>query len=499
MPKTLDRRTFIARGAAVAGGGLLSTTALERLNAANASASKGRRHHSESYGPLALTRDQRGVEVLALPAGFSYVTFSHSGSTMSDGNPTPLALDGMSAFSGRSRGEVRLVRNSEDRNLPGEGSVGGDPAAKYDPLGGGGTTTLVYDEYRRRLVEDYISLNGTIVNCAGGRGFGLRSWITAEESVAGPDSADVETPFVERHGYLFEVPLSRGPDELEKGEPIRAAGRFSHEAVAVDQRHGIVYETEDPSSGRGAGFYRYLPRNPHKLTKGGRLQMLAVRDHPQLDMREGQQVGRSLPVTWVDIDEPDPAYADIDDPGGVFQQGYAKGGALFNRLEGCWEDHGRIFFVSTSGGDAKNGDVNDDAYAEGFGQIWKYRPCRWGGTLELVYESPGAAQLDSPDNLTVTPRGGLIVCEDDASSTLVDTHPLAPGIENVNRVIGIDRGGDAFEFAVNVLNGSELAGCCFSPSGRTLFFNIFGRATFSEDRVEGMTCAVTGPWKHGPL
>lgn len=48
MPKTLDRRTFIARGAAVAGGGLLSTTALERLNAANASAPKGRRHHSES-------------------------------------------------------------------------------------------------------------------------------------------------------------------------------------------------------------------------------------------------------------------------------------------------------------------------------------------------------------------------------------------------------------------------------------------------------------------
>ena len=151
MPKTLDRRTFIARGAAVAGGGLLSTTALERLNAANASAPKGRRHHSESYGPLARTPDQRGVEVLALPAGFSYVTFSHSGSTMSDGNPTPLALDGMSAFSGPSRGEVRLVRNSEDRNLPGEGSVGGDPAAKYDPLGGGGTTTLVYDEYRREL------------------------------------------------------------------------------------------------------------------------------------------------------------------------------------------------------------------------------------------------------------------------------------------------------------------------------------------------------------
>ena len=359
MPNTLDRRTFIARGAAVAGGGLLSTTALERLNAANASPSKGRPHHSESYGPLARTPDQRGVEVLALPAGFSYVTFSHSGSTMSDGNPTPLALDGMSAFSGRSRGEVRLVRNSEDRNLPGEGSVGGDPAAKYDPQGGGGTTTLVYDEHRRELV---VRLHQPQRH---DRELRRRARLRAAQldHRRGVDRRarsrrrrrDV---FPERHGYLFEVPLSRGPGELEKGEPIRAAGRFSHEAVAVDQRHGIVYETEDPGSGRGAGFYRYLPRNPHRLTKGGRLQMLAVRDHPQLDMREGQQVGRRLPVTWVDIDEPDPEYVDIDDPRGVFPQGYAKGGALFNRLEGCWEDHGRIFFVSTSGGDAKNGDVN---------------------------------------------------------------------------------------------------------------------------------------------
>ena len=168
-------------------------------------------------------------------------------------------------------------------------------------------------------------------------------------------------------------------------------------------------------------------------------------------------------MTWVDIDEPDPDYAAIDDPRGVFQQGFAKGGALFNRLEGCWEDHGRIFFVSTSGGDAKNGDVNRRSIRGGLRADLEVPPRRWGGTLELVYESPGAAQLDSPDNLTVTPRGGLIVCEDDASSKLVDTHRLAPGIENVNRLIGIDRGGDAFEFAVNVLNGSELAGCCFSP------------------------------------
>jgi uncharacterized protein len=131
--------------------------------------------------------------------------------------------------------------------------------------------------------------------------------------------------------------------------------------------------------------------------------------------------------------------------------------------------------------------------------VWAYRPGVASGTLTLVYESPSGSEMDSPDNLTVTPRGGLMLCEDDASSRYVDTHPLAPGIEDVNRLIGLTPGGEAFEFAVNVLNGSELAGACFSPSGRTLFFNIYGRATIAGEPIEGMTCAVTGPWRRGPL
>jgi secreted PhoX family phosphatase len=494
--RPLNRRTFLTRSVA-AGGSLLSLTALERLALRDAAAGRGRQR-PRSYGPLERKPDQRGVEVLALPAGFSYVTFSHTGSTMSDGNLTPLALDGMAAFHGGQRGLVRLVRNSEDRNAAGAGSVGGDPSARYDPDGGGGTTTLVYDEQTRSLLSDFVSLNGTTVNCAGGIGYRARSWLTGEETVRGPDASAAGERFSQRHGYLFEVPVRRGPGELEQGEPLRAAGRFSHEAAAVDQRTGVVYETEDPGSGRGAGFYRFLPDDPCELTKGGRLQMLAVRDRPQLDMREGQQVGERLEVTWVDIDDADPEQLDLSDPRGTFFQGYAKGGALFNRLEGCWEDGGSIFFVSTSGGDAKNGDVNPDGYEEGFGQVWEYCPWWRDGVLRLVYESPGATELDSPDNLTVTPRGGLILCEDDASSQHVDTHPLAPGIENVNRVVGIDRHGRPFELAVNVLNESELAGCCFSPSGRTLFFNVFGSAVTGQG-VEGMTCAVTGPWWKGPL
>jgi len=496
METGLDRRAFFTR-AAIAGGGLLSMGAIERLVARDA---LGARLGSEPYGPLRRVADQRGVEVLALPVGFSYVTFSHTGSVMSDGNPTPLALDGMGAFAGSTKGRVRLVRNSEDRNPAGTtGGVLGDRTAAYDPTGYGGTTTLVYDEQRRRLVRDFVSLNGTTVNCAGGISYRRRFWMTCEETVAGPDSADPAARFAKRHGYLFLTPVSRGPNELELGVPIVAAGRFAHEAAAVDQGTGIVYETEDPGSGFGAGFYRFTPNNPDDLTGGGVLDMLAIAGQPKVDLREGRTRGQSLPVQWVRIDNPDPELTAIGDPRSTFNQGWAKGGAKFNRLEGCWEDDGTIFFVSTSGGDAKNGDVNSDGYAEGFGQIWAYRPGSGGGTLTLVYESPSGSEMDGPDNITVTPRGGLITCEDDPSSAYADTHPLAPGIENVNRLIGLGRGGEAFEFAVNVLNASEMAGACFSPSGRTLFFNLFGRARFDEDAVEGMTCAVTGPWQRGPL
>jgi secreted PhoX family phosphatase len=508
----LDRRTFLVRAAA-AGGGLVSMGAVERLVARDA-LGQGWRPSAQPYGPLRRVADQRGVEVLALPAGFSYVTFSHTGSRMSDGNMTPLALDGMGSFAGgRRRGHghghddhgrdrlVRLVRNSEDRNPAGTvGGLVGDRSAAYDPTAFGGTTTLVYDEHRRRLVQDFVSLNGTTVNCAGGISYRRRYWLTGEETVGGPDSADPAARFAKRHGYLFQTPVDRGPRELRPGEPIVAAGRFSHEAAAVDQRTGIVYETEDPGSGVGAGFYRYTPRDPDNLSKGGTLDMLAIAGQPHVDLREGRTRGERLPVEWVRIDKPDPELTSVGDPRSTFNQGWGKGGAKFNRLEGCWEDDSTIFFVSTSGGDSKNGDVNPDGYREGFGQVWAYQPARrGGGTLMLVYESPSGAVLDSPDNLTVTPRGGLVACEDDASSAFVDTHPLAPGIQNVNRLIGITRSGHAFELAVNVLNGSELAGVCFSPSGRTMFFNLFGRARFDEPAVEGMTCAVTGPWHRGPL
>ena len=80
----MDRRAFIARGIAATGGGALSAVALERLAHRSALADKERHDHG-TYGELSPVADQRGIEVLALPAGFSYVTFGHIASQMSDG------------------------------------------------------------------------------------------------------------------------------------------------------------------------------------------------------------------------------------------------------------------------------------------------------------------------------------------------------------------------------------------------------------------------------
>ncbi|GAA2625212.1 DUF839 domain-containing protein [Actinomadura fulvescens] len=489
----LDRRGFLA----TAGGTVAAGLATQTLGSHAAWAAAGRPHHDRvGYGPLRRTRAKNtGEELLALPAGFSYTVFGTTGSTMDDGVATPIAHDGMAAFASPRRGAVRLIRNHEVRTTPGNptGRVYVPGSARYDELGVAGTTTLDVDPHTGRVLQSFVSLNGTIVNCAGGIMYRHQGWLTCEETIAGPKQG-----WKQKHGYVYEVPL-RGPrpGEPASSQPLKAMGRFSHEAVAVDPRTGYVYETED-DSGKPDGFYRFRPRNPRDLAAGGVLEMLKIKGRPGHDTREGQRMGARLPVEWVRIEDPDP---DLENGAATCtQQGLAGGGAKFNRLEGCWYGEGSIYFNSTSGGDAKNGDApNADGYREGYGQVWRYIPSRHRGegTLVLVYESPGRKALDSPDNLTFTPRGGIILCEDDSSSADADPHPLAPGLENVNRLIGLDPGGAPFEFAVNITDDSEFAGACFSPDGSTLFANNLGDTVAVTP--PGRTYAIRGPWRRGPL
>lgn len=433
----------------------------------------------DNYGELQRTPDQNGDLILALPKDFSYITFGKIGATMSDGNAVPCALDGMTCIDW-AQDRVRLIRNHEVRTDPGAFiypatfSVGGSPQTRYDPLGVGGTVTSEFDVRAKRLLRDFISLNGTIINCSGGLAWRDSGWLTCEESVAGPNEG-----WTKKHGYVYFVPVDS--DVTVTAAPFPWMGRFEHESASVDMA-GTIYLTEDREQ---CGFYRATPVDAGRLERGGTLEMLAINGSLKADLKTGQVIGKRLPVSWVPIQNPDPELENGEPL--CFEQGYQLGGAAFNRLEGAFPgpDGRSVYFTSTTGGEL------------GYGQVWHYIPADGFGKadeLVLVFQSQSAALLESPDNVCVTPQGGMLLCEDDAVVNN-DTHPLAPQISEVNRLIGIGALGLPFEFAVNILNNTEFAGACFSPDGSTLFVNIYGNGTAQS----GMTCAIWGPWERGPL
>jgi secreted PhoX family phosphatase len=176
---------------------------------------------------------------------------------------------------------------------------------------------------------------------------------------------------------------------------------------------------------------------------------------------------------WYDIENPDPDLAGGEDS--VFLQGFNQGAARFARLEGAWHGNGRIYFVSTSGGNVAQG------------QIFEYDPHR--DRLRLLFESPSADVLNAPDNLCVSPRGGLVLCEDGGGTEFV--HGLTTdGVIFKFAQNNVDLTGHPINGIEGDFRGSEFAGACYSPDGDWLFFNV---------QSPGVTFAVTGPWKKGAL
>lgn len=461
--------------------GVVTGDTLSALAASGSTASPRSRARNAHYGELRRIPDADGNIVLALPEGFQYVTFSRTGERYAPGLVVPRSHDGMACF--RGRGDVvRLIRNHELRHPAGDFTLGVDVPAhlRYDAKAMAGCMTLDFDMRAKRLVRQFASVGGTMVNCSGGWAYRKSGWITCEETIAG-----VREGFDKPHGYCFYVPADA--DATVRAVPLTAMGRFVREAAVTDER-GIVYQTED--AGNTSGFYRFTPEAPGVLSRG-KLQMLSVAGRAQANLYQEQHAGARLPVTWVDVGDPDPNL-DLGDPT-CFQQGRARGGAAFNRLEGIFrgEDGRSVYFVSTSGGD-RPGEPG-----QGYGQLWRYVPAagaQKADELVLVFEATAASVLESPDNLCISPSGAILFCEDDALGNR-DAHPLAPGIAEVNRLVGLAVTGEPFTFAVNVLNRSEFAGSCFSPDGEVLFVNLYGDGT----ALSGMTCAVWGPWERGPL
>lgn len=478
--QNLSRRRLLTSGLAVGATGMAFASLGARAGKGKGQGNPfGSRGADAGYGPLVPAVDQAtGLTLLALPAGFEYFSFGWTGQIMDDGRPTPTDHDGMAVCAAHGH-RIALVRNHELGR--GESTQCFVAGGMYNPGEFGGTTNLIFDTQHGRFVECYTSLGGTIRNCAGGP-TPWGSWVSCEETFhTWGNRGDGFN-----HGYVFDVPGFGTGD----GRPIRAAGRFSHEAVAVDPLTGVMYQTEDTGS---SGFYKYVqPGAGHAnwrgkrgkdalLQDGGKLYAMMVDGEVRKDMTGGFDDGQTFSVYWQEVGDPEGI------SGSAFDS--APSAAVFSRGEGCWEDAGRIYFVSTDGG------------AAGLGQIYAYDPRQ--ELLTMVYESRHRDDVDGPDNIAVSPRGGIVLCEDGGS--------------NPKRMIGLTADGFTFPFAENRIDlgpGDIDAIDAVYPGTKANFWddperNYSGSewagATFYKDwlfanvQSPGVTFAIRGPWKNGAL
>ncbi len=461
-----SRRDFIRNG--VMGAASISFAALLARQGALAAELP----YSDDYGPLELVKDYTtGLKLIALPRGFTYMTYGWTGQPMQDGQRTPAVHDGMDVVAAKGD-EIMLVRNHEQ----GTSGIAFDTIAYDRGYGFGGTTNVAFDHVRGQFLRSFPTLTGTVRNCAGGR-TPWGTWLTCEES------GNV-SPAGVRHGWIFEVP-GYGP---ATGQPLRAMGKSEWEAVAVDPATGNVYQTEDVTPG---GFYKFVPARYGKLERGGELYALKVvgADTYNFSGLNGAYVdfapGTTWNVEWVRV-------TDVEALNGRIYNS-APGRACFARPEGCYYDSGKIYFTCTSGGVARQG------------QVFVYDPRR--ETLTMVFNSTGAGigntECNMPDNIAVSPRGGIMLCEDGGNS--------------IQRLRGLTQSGGTFLFAENrvVLDAAQIAQVDASlnaggsivetiPPG-TYTNNEWCGACFYEKwmfvnlQTPGITFAITGPWDNGAL
>ncbi|MBO7940552.1 DUF839 domain-containing protein [Streptomyces sp. S9] len=427
-------------------------------------------HGGVGYGPL--LPDPRGV--LALPAGFGYRIITHSGRTrLETGEFTPSNHDGTATFDG-PRGTTLLVNNHE---LKGPRANWAHPVPLteglvYDPAAAGGCTVVEVRPDGR--VAEWVGIAGTSTNCAGGR-TPWGTWLTCEEN---SDRAGVNG-MTRDHGYVFEVdPADRRANRNPK--PLKFFGRYDHEAVVVDPQRGHAYLTEDAASPNGL-LFRWTPpkgfRHGHGTFRtladdAGLLQAPRCFDSGGRfvdDLSRATRTGTVYGVDWIDVPDRDARTTPV-------RAQFAAGEITRARkLEGMWWGDGGAYVVSSY--------ARDESPGRHDGQVWFYDPRRRTLTLKVllgVNPDPSAdGAYDGPDNITVSPYGGLVIAEDG---------------EGVQHLFGATDSGRTYPIARNDLNigtaeepeFSEFTGVTFSQDGRTLYANI---------QEPGIMVAITGPWK----
>ncbi|GIF75880.1 alkaline phosphatase PhoX [Asanoa siamensis] len=430
-----------------------------------------------------LKKDPKGI--LALPEGFSYTIVTRTGVTKLDRGQglTPADHDGMAVFDA-GHGRYTIIQNHEID----PGAEHGVPHVKgtvYDPgaVNAGGCTVITTDRAGRNYGE-FVAISGTVGNCAGGP-TPWETWLTCEETEdkAGDEweEGDVSGTFQKDHGYVFEVTSDGKADP----RPIKAFGRYAHEALAIGKDRTSVYLSEDAGEPNGL-FYRWTaPRGvklgPGVLTRlapnaGTLAAMAIIMDDgsvlPDVAYLTSAQMGRPFPVRWIEVPERDAQTKPVREQ---FKDGQVTRGKKF---EGVWATDEGVYVVNSYAWE--EGDLPTDATPHD-GMVWFYN--FKDQTIQLVTYFPHAAStedgsapkytdltFDGPDNVTVTPWGSLVLAEDG---------------EGASHVLSSFPGGPTYAIARNELNDSEFCGPTFTADGKVLFVNM---------QDPGLTLAITGPW-----
>ncbi len=496
---TISRRQVLTTG--TAGVGLAVAGVLPSLAGPAAAAPRTDSHGSGGGRPGGrpfppLQDDPNGI--LALPAGFSYRIVTREGVTdLSFGQgKTPAFHDGTGVVAA-GRNKLTIIQNHELTPHMATFGVPHVPGTVYDPgaANASGCTVITADGDGRATAE-WVGISGTVRNCAGGVA-PWGSWLTCEEifiAAGATWSAAGQTGTYEKnHGYVFEVFQSGSNHQLPK--PIKAFGRFEHEALAVEPNLRHVYLSEDASGPNGL-FYRWSAPSGTRLKAGlanllsdtaGKLEAMQIRLDdgsivPDVAYITSAQLGRPFKVTWTEV-------ADRDAVSTPIRRQFADGTVTRGKkFEGVWSNGKGVYIVNSFAFAAS--DLPADATRHD-GMVWFYDYSDQTITLVTYFPHNPAAEtegafpkyadltFDGPDNVTVTPWGTLVLAEDGVrASHVLSAVPGGPTYAIARNQLANGTSGGAPTY-------SEFTGPTFSPDGKVLFVNI---------QVPGITLAITGPW-----